>query len=53
VIEEELIFVFDNCIFEHQNLSSAAISSWIFCGEWLCVLLAVLLGNMNLGFCVD
>lgn len=51
MIEVELILVFNNYKFECQNISLAFISSCIFHGEWLYVLLAVLLGGMNL--CVD
>ena len=53
MIEVALIFVFNNCKFECQNLSLAFISNCMFRGEWLCVLLAVLLAGMNLGLCVD
>jgi hypothetical protein len=53
MIEIELIFVFNNCKSEYQNLSLAFISNCLFHGEWLYVLLAVLLGSINLGLCVD
>jgi hypothetical protein len=53
VIEVELIFVFNNCKFECQNLSLAFISNCLFHGEELYVLLAVLLGGMNFGLHVD
>jgi len=42
-----------NLKFECQNLSLAFISNCMFHGEWLHVLLAVLLGGMNVGLHVD
>jgi len=53
MIEVELIFVFNNCTSDCQNLSLAFISNCMFHGVWLYVLLAVLLGGMNFGLCVD
>ena len=49
VIEVELVFVFNNCKFECQKLSLEFISNCMFHGEWLYVLLAVLLAGMNFG----
>jgi hypothetical protein len=53
VTEADLIYVFNNCKFECQNLSLAFISNCMFHGEWLYVFLAVLLGGMNFGLHID